>query len=349
MTKTEMEAKMKEACHRGVALFEDAPCYPVEPLVRLFHLGRDFGKQTDEAVMEGMLEEYRSILQTIRPIEKAPERIYLWPEGKMPKNTDYTDNSDYKYNHDPDFKPYLYEMLVPEEVEPKGAVVLCAGGDHGDASFHEAFQSCRDLNDLGYQCFLLLNRTHRCPWSKQECGADAARAIRMIRANAAKYRISSGRVSFAGFSNGGVTGEACIRYYSGKQTVKDHFPEYEPDWLDEYKGAPDSFLCIYGPRWATEEFDYTGVVYPPTFFAVGRDDTAMDNLNHTYPDLAAHGVELEVHTFAGVPHGKAGVKLVGEEGYDNFHLWLPLGDAFMQDVYRKAEAKKRDEMQGKTE
>ena len=75
----------------------------------------------------------------------------------------------------------------------------------------------------------------------------------------------------------------------------------------------------------------------------------MDNLNHTYPDLAAHGVGLEVHTFAGVPHGKAGVKLVGEEGYDNFHLWLPLGDAFMQDVYRKAEAKKGDEMQGKTE
>lgn len=34
------------------------------------------------------------------------------------------------------------------------------------------------------------------------------------------------------------------------------------------------------------------------------------------------------------------MKLVGEEGYDNFHLWLPLGDAFMQDVYRKAEEKK---------
>lgn len=339
MHKLEIIRKMKEACHKGVVLFEDAPCYPSEPLVKLFHLGRDFGGQTDEAVMEEMLKEYQSILQTIRPIPDAPERIYLWPEGKMPKNTDYTDNSDYKHNHDPEFLPYMFEMLVPDDVDPKGAVVLCAGGDHGDASFHEAFQSSRDLNELGYQCFLLLNRTHSCPWSKQECGADAARAIRMIRKNAEKYRISPRRVSFVGFSNGGVTGEACIRYYSGTQTVKDHFPDYEPDELDYYKGAPDSFLCIYGPRWATEDFDYTDVEYPPTFFAVGRDDSAMLNLNHTYPDLAAHGVELEVHTFAGVPHGKAGVKLVGEEGYENFHLWLPLGDAFMQDVYRKAEEK----------
>lgn len=340
MMKTlEIIKNMKEACHKGVVLFEDAPCYPTEPLVKLFHLGRDFEEQTDEAVMEEMLEQYQSILQTIRPIPNAPERIYLWPEGKMPKNTDYTDNSDYKHNHDPEFLPYLFEMLVSDDVNPKGAVVLCAGGDHGDASFHEAFQSSRDLNELGYQCFLLLNRTHSCPWSKQECGADVARAIRMIRKNAEKYRISPQRVSFVGFSNGGVTGEACIRYYSGAQTVKDHFPDYEPDELDQYKGAPDSFLCIYGPRWATEAFDYTDVEYPPTFFAVGREDSAMLNLNHTYPDLASHGVELEVHTFAGVPHGKAGVKLVGEEEYENFHLWLPLGDAFMQDVYRKAEEK----------
>ena len=62
----------------------------------------------------------------------------------------------------------------------------------------------------------------------------------------------------------------------------------------------------------------------------------MDNLRYVYPDLKAHGVEAEVHTFAGVPHGMAGDKVfTGRVDYPNFELWIPLADAFMQDVYKK--------------
>ena len=67
-----------------------------------------------------------------------------------------------------------------------------------------------------------------------------------------------------------------------------------------------------------------------------REDAAMDNLRYVYPDLKAHGVEVEVHTFAGVPHGMAGDKVfTGRVDYPNFELWIPLADAFMQDVYKK--------------
>ncbi len=133
-----------------------------------------------------------------------------------------------------------------------------------------------------------------------------------------------------------MTGEACIQYYSGDQKVKDHFPEYVPDELDSYPGNINAFLCIYGPRLKGTSFDYTRVVYPPVFFAVGREDFAMDNFNSVYPDLIEHGVTVEAHTFAGVPHGVAGRGFVdGEVRYPNFQLWLPLADAFMQDVYRR--------------
>ena len=54
-------------------------------------------------------------------------------------------------------------------------------GDHGDCVIHEAYQSCLDFNRLGYQSFMLLNRTNRMPYTGQECGADAARLIRMLR------------------------------------------------------------------------------------------------------------------------------------------------------------------------
>lgn len=60
----------------------------------------------------------------------------------------------------------------------------------------------------------------------------------------------------------------------------------------------------------------------------------MDNLHATYPDLIAHGVPVEVHTFAGTPHGKAGIRIVdGAVNFPNFELWRPLADAFLQDVF----------------
>ena len=72
--------------------------------------------------------------------------------------------------------------------------------------------------------------------------------------------------------------------------MTDHFPQYVPDELDEYPGAPDAFLCIYGPRWKGVEIDYTDVVYPPVFYAVGMEDTAIDNLHWVYQDLLKHGI-----------------------------------------------------------
>ena len=334
----EVKAVFGPAEHPAVAMYEDAPCYPIEELVELSRLGNEISFCRDAARRDELIAAFVARRDSLQKKPDAPERIYLWPEGKIPTLSDYTDNHEYLYNHDPDFKPYMFELLVPAEVTPKGAVLVCAGGDHGSCTLYEGYQVCLDMNAMGYQAFLLNNRPNHNPWKPQECGVDASRALRYIRSRAEAYRIDPKNVAFAGFSNGGVTGEACIRYFSGEQTVAGHFPGYEPDELDAYYGAPDAFLCVYGPRFADADFDYTGVVYPPTFFAVGRKDTAMDNLHPTYYDLVAHGVPVEVHTFAGTPHGKAGAKLIdGEVKHPNFELWLPLADAFMQDVYHPVE------------
>ena len=164
---------------------------------------------------------------------------------------------------------------------------------------------------------------------------DAARAVRMVRANAGRYRIDRRNIAFAGFSNGGLTGEGLIEHFSGKQTVKDSFPSYIPDELDVVDATPDAFLCVYGPRFDGDDFDWENVVYPPTFFAVGREDSAMANLNYVYPDLLRHNVPTEIHTFAGVPHGKAGSKIAEGVEYPSFELWLPLADAFLMDTFKK--------------
>lgn len=327
--------------HMAVPFYEDIACYKLEEVLKLHSLHRELDKCRDEIKQEAILGEMKNLMAGMKRIAGAPEKIMLWPEGKMPALGNYTENPDYRYNHDPEFEPYMYPILVEENVTPKGAVVVCAGGDHGDANIHEGYQTCLDLRDLGYQCFLLLNRTNHCPYDPKEAGVDAARAIRMVRQNAAKYRIDENRVAFAGFSNGGLTAEACIQYYSGTQKVTNHFPTYVPDETDKYYGGPDAVLCVYGPRWVGEKFDYTNVVYPPTFFAVGRDDKALDNLNATLPDLMAHHVEVEVHTFSGVPHGQSGATIYGNYSYPHFQLWLPLADVFMQNVFAKSVVKRR--------
>lgn len=319
--------------HRAVPVFEDCLNYPEEPLLALYRLAEEIESVPYNEETEGKIARFAVLLDQIQPVDNPQPRRYLWPEGKMPAETAYMDNSSFRYNHDPDFNPYLFEMLLPEDVTPKGAVILCAGGDHG-APCVKGWQVGKDLNDLGYQCFLLLNRINHNPWTAREAGADAARAVRMVRAEAARYRIHPRSIAFAGFSNGGLTGEGLIQYFSGSQTVAASFPGYLPDELDRVDATPDAFLCIYGPRFVGDSFDYSRVHYPPTFFAVGREDSAMDNLHYTYPDLVAHGVPVEVHTFAGVPHGQAGGKLLGVQ-YPNFELWEPLADAFMQDVFSR--------------
>ena len=317
-------------------IFENPLSYKLEDILELEdqHYRITYRYKVEE--LAEPIARYEKTLAAIKPVENAPKPIYLWPEGKMPQLTEYTDNSEYLYNHDPDFVPYMHEMLLDEDVEPKGAVILCGGGDHGWCTVADTFQSARDFHEMGYQCFMLYNRVNHNPWCEVDSGADVARAIRYIRANAEKYRIKAEHIAYAGFSNGALTGENCIRYFSGEQKMTDHYPDYQPDVLDAYYGAPDAFICVYGPRFGGADFDYSVVKYPPTFYAVGREDFALQNLYTLIPEQIAHGVDIEIHTFAGVPHGHAGNKLVvGKVDYPNFELWLPLADAFLQDLFQK--------------
>lgn len=319
----------------AVPLFEDFPCYPMEELVKLAKMTAGIEQLNTAEEIKERMEDFRKLRLQIQARKTERPKIFLWPEGKVPALTEYKDNSGCQYNHNPDFEPYMYEMLVPESVTPKGAVILCAGGDHGFTVLCEGYQVAADLNAMGYQCFVLLNRTNLNPWSGKEAGVDAARAIRMVRANAAKYRIHENKVVFAGFSNGGLTGEACIQYYSGQQSVKDVFPDYEEDELDQVSGSMNAFLCIYGPRMNHESFDYDRAVYPPVFHAVGLEDFNMDNINKLYPELVSRGITVEIHTFAGVPHGQAGQKLLdGYVKYPNFETWEILADQFILSVVK---------------
>ena len=330
----EMAKKRKELfslIHQAVPFYEDVPCYEVEDLVSLYELEQALFSCKEEE-KETLKEQFSSCLASLKKKPDAPEKILLWKEGNMPSHTDYQENPG-RFNHDPDFIPHLYEIPFPEGEKPKDAIVCIAGGDHGWSTIL-TYQTALDLTALGHQCFLLNNRVNMNPWDEYESGVDASRAVRIVR-SLIKDR-GYDKVAIAGFSNGGLTGENCILHYSGTQTVKDHFPYYAADELDEFYGSPDAFLCIYGPRFAGNPYDFTNVVYPPVFFAVGLDDPGVKNLYYASSELLKQGIPVEMHTFAGVPHGVAGRKVfLGKVPYPNFDLWLPLSDAFLDHHFRK--------------
>ncbi len=316
---------------KAVPIWEDCLCYDLEEVKRLYHLSERI-RHGNDADKSALIEEFRELRDSIKKLDDAPERIYLYNDF-VPTVTEYTDYENYKYNHAPDFKPYMYEVLTDKQV--KGAVLVVAGGDHGECVTAEGYGVCKQLNEYGYHCFLLLNRPNHNPWNGLEVATDCAKAMQIIRVNADKYGLDVNRIAIAGFSNGGITSEYCIQYYSLGQKIADYFPEYKEEYDGIFAG-PNAFLCIYGPRFDGLEFDWEHVNYPPTFFAVGKNDTAMKNLHWAYPDLVKHGVDVEVHTFCGTPHGWAGKYIVDDEiKYPNFELWLPLADYFLDYAFSK--------------
>ena len=337
MRKAQLEFRREfgREINKAIPLYEDPTRYPVEALVNLFRFQMKFRRPgLTEEEKEKLKQRFSELRDAICPLPDAPDRIYLFAEDNIPEETDYTDNSRFEYDHDPDFRPYYLEMLIPEDQAPAGGIVLVAGGTHGAGTINECWQIGKEFNALGYQCFILQCRPNMGPWSRKETAADAARCFRLIRSSCEKYRLDPDHLAYAGFSNGGVTGDACIEFYSENQKISDYFPEYKEDETDSFYGAPNAFLCVYGARHLGTELSRDDFFYPPVFFAIGRKDFGcIANMNGLVPWLLEKQVPVEIHTFAGHPHGYAGWKIIDGKGDYNFDLWVTHADVFLRDLF----------------
>lgn len=319
---------------KAAVLFNDATRYPLEDLRALYLLQEKLYISKSQENLEKGIGRMKQFMESMELLPEAPDRVYLWPRGRVPAHTEYRKNEDFRWLHGPDFCPYYLEVLLPENIMPKGAVITIAGGQQGANVLNECYQTCLDFNARGYQCFILLSRPNACPWSAVESGADVSRCVRMIRGKAEHYRIHPQRVAVMGMSNGGIAGENCILYFSGTQKMTDYFPLYVPDQYDELPGCQDVFLCVYGARHKGTPVDYSRVVYPPTFYATGLEDKkGIENLNAVLQDHFHRGTRLEIHTYAGHPHGEAGMSILDGKGRPDFDSWVGHADIFMQDTY----------------
>lgn len=292
---------------------------------------------TDEQRAQALLDLHNMRLSAEPVSDVEANRIYLWPEGKVPTITDYTDNSEYAYADDPDFQPYMLECLVDEGTEIKGAVVLAAGGGHNYRSnVEEAYESALALNERGYQCFIVNYRVN--PYTDAESALDYARAVRYVRANADKYGVDENQIAGAGFSYGGIVIATEGNSYAGDINASEILESYEPDELDAVSADLNAYLAIYSVSYNEDPEEMQNPNFPPTFFAVGGDDGIWDWVMGSFDKVQEMGITTEIHTFAGVPHAFGAGTHADGTYYENAATWPLLADDFMQNLYSQNEA-----------
>lgn len=202
--------------------------------------------------------------------------VSLWEQGNIPTITQNASNSDGE-----DFIPNMEVFTVPDNVAPKGAVIICPGGAFLFRSVQsEGYDVANMLVPMGYQCFVVNYRIS--PYTMRESATDLQRAIRYVRAHAADYRIKSENIALVGFSAGGIlNGEVLLNWRDQTNgTALDS--SYQPDALDEVLVSACAVGMIYSfyGRLSVSMNDVStlrAANLPPAFYCWARAMALQDN------------------------------------------------------------------------
>ncbi len=219
----------------------------------------------------------------------------------------------------PSVTPYL-----PDAGRATGAAMLVfpGGGYQHLALDHEGAQIARWLNSLGVAAFVVryrLGPRYHHPAMEQ----DALRAVRLVRARAAEWRVDARRVGVIGFSAGGhMAATAATRFGSA--------PAAASDAVDRESARPDVAVLAYPVVTMADPLAHKGSRTnllgdapnpelvralsletqvtrdtPPTFLVATTDDAVVpvENSLLFYRALHAAGVPVELHVFESGHHG----------------------------------------------
>jgi acetyl esterase/lipase len=164
--------------------------------------------------------------------EKKPSPLvgpieFLWPKGAPNAIGD-----------EPRDKPSLSVYLAPAEKANGAAVVVCPGGGYGFLAVgHEGHDVATFWNANGVHAFVLQYRIapryrHPCPM------LDVQRAVRMVRARAAEWKVDPARIGVMGFSAGGHLASTAVTHFDeGKADAEDP--------IDRASSRPDFGILVY--------------------------------------------------------------------------------------------------------
>jgi len=272
-------------------------------------------------LMAGMLSTIFSLLGA-----EKNDAIPLWPGGAP--GALGTEDKDI-----PTLTPHL-----PDPARATGsAIVVCPGGGYGGLAGHEGRDYALWLNDQGITAFVLKYRLGSSGYRHPTMLNDVSRAIRLVRANAAQWKIDPKRVGVMGSSAGGHLAS----------TVVTHFDAGKPESMDPVEresSRPDLGILCY-PVITLGEFTHQGsknnllgnnptaelVVLlsnelqvtretPPCFIWHTVEDQAVrvENALMFAAALRQAGVLFDLHIYE---KGRHGIGLNDKPPFTNAHPW----------------------------
>jgi acetyl esterase/lipase len=219
------------------------------------------------------------------------------------------------------------KLLVFAAREPNGTALIIApgGGYVREVLDKESFEIADWVSARGVTAFVL---TYRLPGEGHERRADvplqdAQRAMRLVRARAAEWRIDEARVGFMGFSAGGHVAASVA-------TRADEVVYERVDAVDAKSARPSFSILLYPVISMDPGVGHTGsrqallgespsdalvlassadrqvtARTPPTLMILAYDDTLVvpEHSLRYYRALHQAGVSAELHIYAAGKHG----------------------------------------------
>lgn len=153
--------------------------------------------------------------------------ILLWPDG-APGALGNADKDS------PTITPYLPAAEIATGV----AIVICPGGGYGGLAKHEGEGYALWLNEHGVAGFVLKYRLGSNGYRHPVMLQDAARAVRLVRAKAATWKIDPARVGIMGSSAGGHLASTLLTHFdNGKPEAADP--------IERQSSRPDLGILCY--------------------------------------------------------------------------------------------------------
>ncbi len=218
--------------------------------------------------------------------------------------------------------PTITPYLPSPEKATGAAIVVCPGGGYGFLADHEAIAPGKWLAERGVAAFVLKYRLAP-RYHYPAMPRDVSRAIRVVRARAAEWKVDPKRIGIWGFSAGGHLAS----------TGATHFDDGKPDAedpIERVSSRPDCAILCYPVITMDSSFTHMGsrvnllgdnpapslverfsnekqvtAKTPPTFIFHTADDGAvpLKNALEFAASCRKNNVPVELHVYEHGPHG----------------------------------------------
>lgn len=278
----------------------------------------------------------------VAPCLKAQDFIPLWPEEKKPNwNGKVVTDSLFNERIWRVGTPGMFSFLVSKSENRGTTVIICPGGGYERLShIYNGFNFAKWFNSKGINVFVLLYRLpHQQDLRERQLGplTDVQRAVRIVRANAAKWNLAKDKIGVMGVSAGGHVASTLATSLNDVSAINDSLSSisFQPDFsillspvitMGKYAhpGSKRNFLGSDTAKTRIEKYSNELQVQastPPTFIVHAQNDSTVNVRNSLlyYNALIEKGVQASIHVF---PQGRHGIGLVENPGSTD--LWLDL-------------------------